>query len=425
MQINIKPQTARVGNVEIHDLFRVTELDSGLITGPNEHRSLADGTSDISLSHTALHAIEMQLAIVVPCMNEERSILEGVLRGIPHDCLIVLVSNSNTDIYKAEFRMLADFCTDTQREGIAVHQQDPGLARAFLDAGMPQIVENTSESQRHNNARRIRNGKGEAMMIGTVFAKLAGAVHEYCKVYAAGLHYALHNTGPENTDTDSHPHAMVRIKWKSKPKIVGNKLVPQEFGRCSRVVNEWMSRLLNSIIGECIDQDFIRTANAGEHAMSVDLALQLSFATGYAVEPFQLIDVWERSGIFPPTPPSAPPRLGFATPEPGTLGPMTRKLKILQIETLNPHIHDFGKGAGHIQRMQAQGLGTIYHSGLAPPAFKDELKKHMRQEISPQIMEGGVLQQARAYPPMGHMDFVSFEEVLKAQAGTLNMVGGF
>ncbi|KAJ4355060.1 hypothetical protein N0V95_003278 [Ascochyta clinopodiicola] len=217
---------------------------------------------------------------------------------------------------------------------------------------------------------------------------------------------------------------MVRIKWKSKPKIVGNKLVPQESGRCSRVVNEWMSRLLNSITGGCIDDGFIKTANAGEHAMSVDLALQLSFATGYAVEPFQLIDAWERSNIFPPTPPSTPPRLGSATPGSVTMVPITRKVSILQIETLNPHIHDFSKGEVHIQRMQTQGLGTIYNSGLVPPAIKGELEEYMRQELSLQVREG-MLQQARAYPPMGSMDFAAFEEVSKTQAETLHMVGGF
>ncbi|KAF9697958.1 hypothetical protein EKO04_003967 [Ascochyta lentis] len=419
MQLNTKPRSTLVGNVEIHDLFRVVELDSGLIAGPNKRRSLTDGTSNISLSHTSLQAIETQLAIVVPCMDEEHFILEGVLHGIPHDCLIVLVSNSMTDNFKNECKILTDFCTDTKREGIAIHQQDSGLARAFFDAGMPNILDNASEP---DTLGRIRNGKGEAMMIGTVFAKLAGAVHEYCKVYAAGLHYALHGTGPENTDTDKQPHAMIRIKWKSKPKIIDGKLVPQESGRCSRVVNQWMNRLLNSFADESINQDLIKTANAGEHAMSIDLALQLSFATGYAVEPFQLIDAWERSGAFPL---STPPQTGTAQQNPPPPARLTRKVEILQIETLNPHIHDFGKGEEHIQRMQVQGLGTTYHSRLAPQEFKDELKEYVKEELSSQVDEGGVPQRARVYPPLEGMDFGVFEDVLKAQAGTLDMVGGF
>jgi mannosyl-3-phosphoglycerate synthase len=140
------------------------------------------------------------------------------------------------------------------------------------------------------------------MMIGVAIAKLAGkwfvgfidadnfvpgSVHEYCKVYAAGLHYALQSAKPGETD----PYAMVRINWKSKPKVKDGKLVFEESGRSSHVVNEWFNRLLNELDGSRTRENFIKTGNAGEHAMSLDLALQLRFATQYAVEPFQLIDV--------------------------------------------------------------------------------------------------------------------------------------
>jgi mannosyl-3-phosphoglycerate synthase len=80
---------------------------------------------------------------------------------------------------------------------------------------------------------------------------------------------------------------MVRIKWKSKPKIVDDKLVHHDSGRCSRVVNAWMNRLLTSITMRKEYSDFIKTSNGGEHAMSTDpAALKLNFATGYAVEPY-------------------------------------------------------------------------------------------------------------------------------------------
>jgi hypothetical protein len=118
------------------------------------------------------------------------------------------------------------------------------------------------------------------MMIGVAIAKLAGkrfvgfidadnfvpgSVHEYCKVYAAGLHYALQSAKPGETD----PYAMVRINWKSKPKVKDGKLVFEESGRSSRVVNEWFNRLLNELDDSRTRENFIKTGNAGEHVMSL------------------------------------------------------------------------------------------------------------------------------------------------------------
>ena len=441
MRLNINPRSACIGNVKIHELSRVTELDAGLVTGPNICHSLDDVTLNVACSHESIQKIEKNLAIIVPCMNEEHSILEGVLHGIPHHCLIVLVSNSNAGNFKTECAMLTDFCINAQRQGIAFHQQDPGLAHTFCVAGMPHIIDNKAGLNLPNSAGRIRNGKGEAMMIGTALAKLAGkrfvgfidadnfvpgAVHEYCKVFAAGLHHALHTSPSSDHDggpASEKPLAMVRIKWKSKPKIVDSKLVAQESGRCSRVVNWWMNRLLTSLTGDDAQSELIQTANAGEHAMSIDLALQLNFATGYAVEPFQLINAWERSGVFPPSPPSTPPRFDGARLPPALPALSKRKVRILQIETLNPHIHDFGKGEEHIARMQAQGLSTIYHSDLASQSLKDELSEYMKVELAAVVREDGVPERARVYPPMDGMDFEVLAGSVEEEAASLKVDG--
>jgi mannosyl-3-phosphoglycerate synthase len=483
MRLSITPGSAQVGNVTIHEVSRVVELDAGNVvpsltilsdspTSTNEQRI-------VSFSHDSLHAIETQLAIIIPCMNEEQNILEGVLRGVPHECLIILVSNSNNANFNAECSMLEKFCTEAQRPGVAVHQQDTGLARAFFDAGMPDIV---VEINRHNEKCRrvlnIRNGKGEAMMIGTVIAKLAGkqfvgfidadnfvpgAVHEYCKVFAAGLYHVLSSKSNRHSSI-TKPHAMVRIKWKSKPKIEGGKLVIKNAGRCSRVVNEWMNRLSNALAAESVENHLIQTANAGEHAMSIELALELCFATGYAVEPFQLINAWERSepstllneqhitirdddqfslaassrcssvsihgecdsSELDQTPVSSPPLSRFAS---GTSSshlrnaPLSRNVQILQIETCNPHIHDFSKGGEHIQRMQVQGLSTIYHSSLTPQGLKDELQEYMKKELSAFVDAKGEPQAFRVYPPIQTMDFEVFRSRLKVNAGTLKVFG--
>ncbi|KAJ4986952.1 mannosyl-3-phosphoglycerate synthase [Stagonosporopsis vannaccii] len=439
MRLNFKENFARVGNVDVHGVSKVLELDSGVITGRDKYDTLEDGSLNTVISHLSLLAVEKQLAIIVPCMNEEHFILEGVLRGIPHYCLIILVSNSNGDNFQAECAMLTDICNSSQRHGIVVHQQDSGLARAFAGAGMRHITVTQADMGSQNRTGRItiRNGKGEAMIIGTALAKLAdkafvgfidadnfipGAVHEYCKIYAAGLHHALH--GPSCTSGRNHqPLVMVRLKWKSKPKIVDGKLLPQESGRCSRVVNEWMNCLLTSITGES-QNDIIKTANAGEHAMSTELALRIHFATGYAVEPFQLIDAWKRSGVFPVTPPGTPPQFNGLHEMYGDMKVLENRVKILQIETMNPHIHDFGKGEEHVLKMQAQGLGTIYHSKLMPPELRDRLRKFMLEELIAVVGKDGIPEETCVYPSMQGMNWEILNRALNEWAKTLRSVGG-
>ncbi|KAF1358421.1 hypothetical protein EJ07DRAFT_166702 [Lizonia empirigonia] len=344
--------SARVGNIEIHELSRVTEIDSGQITAQSIRHNISNGISSVYFSHISIKVIESQLAIVVPCMNQEQHV-HGSSMGFH-------VSNSDFDNFTAERKTMSHFCIATQRQGIVVLQRDAGLARAFYEADMPHTIEDKPRWQQKNSAGRIRNGKGEAMRVGTFLAKLAGkrflgfidaenfvpgAVHEYCK-------------------------------WKSKPKIIDGKLVPEESGRCSRIVNVWMDRLLTYLSASSTDGSLIRTANASKHAMSTDLALQLNFATGYAVEPFHFINVWERSRILPPSPPPTPPRFTSTKRATTMQEPLSHKLKNLQVETLNSpgHIHDFSKGEEHILRMQAQGLSTIYHGRLAPQDLKNELR---------------------------------------------------
>ncbi|KAJ4385007.1 hypothetical protein N0V86_000612 [Didymella sp. IMI 355093] len=308
---------------------------------------------------------------------------------------------------------------------------DSRLASAFSAAGLPQIIQHGPDTEPQKCASRIRNGKGEAMMIGTALAKLRGkqfvgfidadnfvpgAVHEYCKVFATGLYHALYGRIPPHADansTDEQTLAMVRIKWASKPKIVDGALVHQPSGRCSRVVNAWMNRLLTSLTGNSNHSDLIQTANAGEHAMSTELALKLNFATGYAVEPYQLIDLWERWGA-PHSPPASPLLSASWKKENKLAEPTTprSKVRIMQIETLNPHIHDSSKGEEHIAHMQAQGLSTIFYSQLSEPMFRKKLHEYVKKNLGSVAGEEGVPEEARVYPPMEGMDFEVFNKLL-------------
>jgi len=472
MRLAISSNSASVGNVDIHETFRVIELDAGQSVETTKSTGFNGRSDSIPFSREDLSAIEAQLAIVVPCKDESVSILDGVLHGIPRDCLIILVSNSEKENFAAECNLLSDFCTDAHRSGIACHQHDPGFAEAFFAGGLPEIVHMV------NGQRQIRNGKGEAMMIGTTLAKLAGkkyvgfidadnlvagAVHEYCKVYAAGLHYALHCTGaggrpdPDNAT----PHCMVRIKWNSKPKVKDGIIVFEKLGRSSRVVNQWMNRLLTTLLGDESEGklQLIETGNAGEHAMSITLALDLKFATGYAVEPFQYIDAWERLGrrkfgdpesrlaqqsydydflandaaytssdeSIASSPASVSPISTPATSHPPSLMPALpeHEIRILQVETRNPHFHDTSKGADHISAMQAGGLSTIYHSKLTPQDLKDDLRQHFKDNLSDVkgVAEDGTPEAPRCYPSMSSLDFKVFHAKVKARNETMTIIG--
>ncbi|CAA9963764.1 mannosyl-3-phosphoglycerate synthase [Pyrenophora teres f. maculata] len=445
MRLRTNSRSTQIGNVEIHDLFHVLELEGGYPIDEDQHPhprsntfNKAKNSENVSFSTSSLYDIESQLAIIVPCMNEEQHIIEGVLRGIPHHCLVVLVSNSSHAKFEEELELLKQLCDDTQRQGIVIHQQNEALALAFCAAGMPEVVEQTVTPQ------RIRNGKGEAMIIGVLIAKLAGkqfvgfvdadnlipgSVHEYCKVFASGLKFSLQNLYADHS-TQAPPvmpksHAMVRIKWNSKPKVVNNKILFPKTGRSSRVVNEWMNKFLQAIHGREACEEAIQTANAGEHAIDIHLALKLRFATGYAVEPFQYIDILENFGHIPPCGygrtqgDDGKDNVAKGASEDDAIGECSSdetKVRILQVRTCNPHFHDTGKGEGHIERMITQGLSTIYQSRLAPQTLKDDLYK-----ITPTVNGYIRIQQdLLVYPSMRKIDLEVFRRKTAPQIKTFN-----
>src|SRR5689334_12163262 len=105
MRLQRSPGFAQFGNVRIHELQRVIELEANPWSSPQDQ-------DDCSLSAEEMARATSQLVIVVCCMNEDISITEGVLSGIPHACLVILVSNSDrfpVDNYQAEVDMLRQF----------------------------------------------------------------------------------------------------------------------------------------------------------------------------------------------------------------------------------------------------------------------------------------------------------------------------
>ncbi|HCT79915.1 MAG TPA: mannosyl-3-phosphoglycerate synthase [Micromonosporaceae bacterium] len=386
MRLEYPYRTERFGAVRINELQRVIEIDCGTQTYDDQL-----GPSRI-ISRDGLRDIERDLVIVVPCMNESRRVIEGVLSGIPHDCLIVLVSNSDrspVDRYDLEIGALEQFCRLADRPALAVHQRDPGLAAAMKSAGMPELLDDEG---------LIHHGKGEAMLVGLALAAMTGrkhigyidsdnyvpgAVHEYCKVYAAGL--AMANS----------PYAMVRVSWHSKPKVRDSKLFFSRRGRSSEITNEYLNRLLAEYSG--FGTEAVVTGNAGEHAMSLDLGLKMRMAGGFAVEPFQFVELFEQFGGV----------LAAQHPE-----VMAAGVEVLQVQSRNPHFHD-NKGDEHVQSMRTQALNVIYHSEICPTSLREQIVEFLSAQTPPR---------ERIYPPVGSLALDRLYDGITVEAETFRQV---
>lgn len=392
MRLEQSHRTERFGAVRIHELQRVVQLDSGDAAG-------ADG--DGVVSHDAIRAIERQMVVVVPCMNETRRVIEGVLSGIPHGCLIVVVSNSArhpVDRFEMETQTVEQFCRAADRPAVIVHQRDPGLAAALKAAGMPELID---------SAGLVHAGKGEAMLIGMALAALTGrrylgyidadnyvpgAVHEYVKVYAAGLHLA------------ANPYAMVRISWHSKPKLRDGRLFFSRRGRSSEITNAFLNRLVAEYSG--FGTEVIATGNAGEHAFTLDLGLRMRLAGGFAVEPFEYVDLFEQfGGVLE----------GARHPD-----VMAASVPVLQIETRNPHFHD-NKGDEHVQGMRMQALNVLYHSPVTLPAVRAAILDFMVAEGA--LLPGREPPRERIYPPVGSLALDVLWDALETEATSLRQIG--
>ena len=239
MRIEIPSDTERFGAVLIHSVQKVFELDSGLMFQPEE----ADTRATLQrIPYEALHDIEKEMAIVVPMRNERIKLVQGVLTGIPHHCLTIIVSNSPrtpVDRFALERDAFERFSRFIGKEVVVVHQKDPAVAAAFRQVGYDTILD--------EKTGLVKSGKAEGMIVATLLARLSnrryigfidadnyfpGAVLEYVHEYAAGIHMS------------KSPHTMVRIAWHSKPKIIEDSLFFAKWGRTSRNTNQFLNSLL-------------------------------------------------------------------------------------------------------------------------------------------------------------------------------------
>jgi mannosyl-3-phosphoglycerate synthase len=368
MKLDVPRYTERFGATSLHGVQRVYELDSGFDDGSPVSESI------VNIGNNQIVDIERRMAIVIPTKGERLRLLEGVLSGIPHDCLTIIVSNSArqpVDRYKLEKEALQQFNRFVGRNAFILHQRDPVLSEVLRDVGYNSILGPDS---------MVRSGKAEGMVIGMLLAKMAGkeyvgfidadnyvpgAVNEYVKIFASGI--AMSQT----------PYVMTRISWIYKPKISETGLYFSKWGRVSEITNQQLNSLVSYYTG--FETEVMRTGNSGEHCMSLKLAELLTYASGYAIEPYEIVNVLEEFGGIIPT---------------VNQDAMDKGVEILQVETRNPHFHE-DKGDDHLKEMVVGSLGSIYHSKICPPKIREKILEALR---SKNMLEESQQQQQQELP---------------------------
>jgi len=361
--------TERFGAVRINAVQRVISLDSGFKSELPAHGAMGI----IKVDEDTIKRFEAKMAVVIPIKDEKLKLFEGVISGVPHDCLVIVVSNSQRgriDRFRMEKDALNQICRYTMRNAFIVHQKDPIIAEAVRQAGCDALL---------GEDGLVRDGKSEAMVIGLLMAKVArkeyvgfvdadnyfpGAVLEYVRNFAAGFSLAR------------SPYSMVRILWHYKTKISGG-IYFKKWGRVSQTTNKCLNDLIFSKTG--FETEVIKTGNAGEHAISMKLAELLPYAFGYAVEPGELVYLFESFG-------GILPEIDHEAVEHG--------IDLFQIETRNPHMHE-EKGIQHLKHMLIEGLATIYHS----PLCEEGTKKLILREL---VNQGAL--NSREKPPLPHFN---------------------
>ena len=381
MRIESPRYTERFGSVRINDVQQVLELDSGKA----KELPMQENIAVRKVEEDVIKDFEEKMAIVIPTKDEKLKLFEGVVSGVPHECLIIVVSNSQrkgVDRFRMERDTLNQYCHFTRREALIIHQKDPVLARALAEAGYTDIL---------GEDGLVRNGKAEGMVAAMLIAMLAkkeyvgfidadnyfpGSVWEYARCYAAGFSMA------------KSPYAIVRILWRYKPKISAGMFF-KKWGRVSEITNRCMNSLISNQTG--FETQIIKTGNAGEHAMSLKLAEILTYASGYAVEPQELISIFEGfGGILPMAHPTA----------------ARHGVEIFQTETRNPHLHEEKGGQHLLTEMLLPGLGAVYHS----PLCDDETKQVITNELLQQnaLKPGEEPPKPRLIAPLKNVDLKKF-----------------
>ncbi|MEM1705285.1 MAG: mannosyl-3-phosphoglycerate synthase [Thermosphaera sp.] len=346
MLINLPLRSEVFGALKIYDTMKVVNL-FGFGRGFSQSLSLS--------SFKELEEVMQSTAIVVPVKNEDLSIFEKVLKAVPYDSPLIIVSASNTyplNVFNEERSIVRNIYRHTGRVVLHLHQRDPVLAE-FLSEVFPEIIDENG---------LVKYGKGEAMLLGTLVADavrakyvgfvdadnlIPGSVTEYVLIYYTIL------------SLSESKYTTVRVHWGYKGWADG-ELFLRRMGRVSRLVSGLFNKMLSK--GRLHETDIVKTSNSGEHAMSIDLARIIGFSSGFSVEAGELVKMLE---------------LCYAGLEKGVCPTLPEAIEYYQVESLNPHIHAV-KGEHHIFEMVAESLGTLYYSELSDQELKESIVKTLR-----------------------------------------------
>ena len=396
MKLDFPRYTERLGAASIHAVQRIYELDSGKSKGfLSSHQTIK------KFDYDEISNILHEMAIIIPVKDEKLKLLEGVLSGIPNECLVIIVSNSPrgpVDRFSMEAETVRQLMRFMDKRIVIIHQRDPALGDIFKKLGYTSILDSSGN---------VRSGKAEGMVIGVLLAKMydkdfigfidsdnyvPGAVNEYVKIFAAGFGMA------------STPYTNVRVSWVFKPKVRNNSLQFSKWGRVSEVTNRNLNSLLSTITG--FETEIIKTGNSGEHAFSMSLAERLHYSSGYSVEPYEIVDIFEKFGGVIPSPFTRVGKEG---------------VEIFQIETRNPHFHE-DKGKTHLNQMLEASLGIILSSKICP----DDLQESIASQIA-EFSDSKKVDYRKRYPliePINTVPMTEFAKEIRDKAETFFRHGG-
>ena len=170
--------------MRLNDIQQVLELDAGRTkeTSPSEYVGV------LKIDEEVIKEFEQKMAIAIPIKDEKLKLFEGVVSGVPHDCLLIVVSNSQqqrVDRFRMEKDALNQYCHFTRREALIIHQKDPVLAEALKEAGSTELL---------GDDGLLRSGKSEAMIVAMLMAMVAKK--EYIGFISVGLDLSFSNLHP-------------------------------------------------------------------------------------------------------------------------------------------------------------------------------------------------------------------------------------
>lgn len=362
------------GSLRVYKPIRIITLDA---MGYEELNGGISGAS--AISYSSMLEIARRTAIIVPVKDEPLFKFKGVIAGVPHASPLIVVSASTRehgDNYENEVEAARDLYERTGRRVILTWQRDPAWGEAIKGTKLSDILE--------RDTGLVRYGKGEGMLLGVLLATYYGldyigfvdsdnytpaTVHEYVWAYYAG--FILSRSS----------NCIVRLKWPYKGKLESRELpYLRRRGRVSKHTNEVLNYAISLV--RKVETEIIDTANSGEHAITVDLALNMEWAGGYSVEPYQLVYLLEKC---------------WMQREPLSCVGEGKTVDVIQIETLSPHIHE-EREESHLFNMLKQSLATIMYSRLCNDKIREKIESILREHSGIESLD---LEKPKVYPPPG------------------------